>query len=104
MTDLDPAVVRRWIDAWPTTKLEAAHIRLAEQLQQSRKKLAGRADGKAAAETLLLGRKAVRAILEDPLLPEEWGSDAGLRTLVAAMSDYDAIGKKVWSAYLATTD
>lgn len=104
MSQLEPAVTTAWIDAWPLRKLDAEHARLAERLRQSMAKLADRADDKAAAETLLLGRKAIRAILEDPLLPEEWGSSAGLRDLIAAMSKYDSFGRNVWSSYLAARD
>lgn len=104
MSDLDSALTRQWVNAWPTKRLEADHRRVAEQLRQSMTKLAGRHDSKAAAETLLFGRKAVRAILEDPLLPEEWGSDAGLLKLISEMSEYDLFGKEVWSSYLADSD
>lgn len=100
MSDLPASVTRRWVELWPVASIERGHTQLAERLRRSMQRLAGRADRVAAAETLLLGRKAVRAILEDPLLPAELGSDAALRALIAAMSEYDTFGKSVWAAFL----
>lgn len=98
--DLDEDVTRRWIGSWNTKSIEAEHVETARQLTQSRRRLAQRSDEAAAAETLLLGRKAVRAILEDPLLPNELCSGAALQQLVDVMSDYDSFGRSVWDAYL----
>ena len=55
----------------------------------------------AAAETLTLGRQAIRRITRDPLLPEELGPSDDLTRLVDAMIVYDRIGKRVWRDYLA---
>jgi phenylacetic acid degradation operon negative regulatory protein len=98
--DLDEDVTRRWIGSWNTKSIEAEHIETTRQLTQSRRKLAQRSDEAAAAETLLLGRKAVRAILEDPLLPNELCSGAALQQLIDVMSDYDSFGRSIWDAYL----
>ena len=55
----------------------------------------------AAAETLLLGRQAIRAIMRDPLLPEELCPSHALTDLIGAMIRYDRLGKRIWKRYLA---
>ena len=54
----------------------------------------------AAAETLLLGRQAIRAIMRDPLLPERLCPSDALAALIAAMTRYDRLGKRIWARYL----
>jgi phenylacetic acid degradation operon negative regulatory protein len=98
--DLDEDVTRRWIGSLNAKAIEAEHVRTTAQLTQSQRRLAQRSDEKAAAETLLLGRKAVRAILEDPLLPDELCSGAALQQLIDVMSEYDSFGRAIWDAYL----
>jgi phenylacetic acid degradation operon negative regulatory protein len=53
----------------------------------------------AARETLLLGRKVMRDILLDPLLPDGL-VDSRLRSaMIAAMKRYDALGKGCWRTF-----
>lgn len=100
MADIDADITRQWIDAWPIAAIRKSHLELTITLESSMRTIGRRVDDTAAAETLLLGRRAVRAILEDPLLPPQLGSDLELRQLIAAMTDYDAFGKSIWASYL----
>lgn len=98
---LDPARAVRFPGLWQGDTLRDAHARLASALDHSATRIGTAALPAAAAETLLLGRQAIRAIMRDPLLPEDFCPTDGLSALIAAMTRYDRIGKRVWHDYLA---
>ena len=98
---LDPARAARFPALWQGDTLRDAHVRLATALDHSATRIAAADLPAAAAETLLLGRQAIRAIMRDPLLPEDFCPTDGLSALIAAMIRYDRIGKRVWHDYLA---
>lgn len=98
---LDEDRASRFPDLWPAATLAAAHLRRALQLDQSAAALDTANLAAAAAETLLLGRQAIRAIMRDPLLPDALCPSQPLATLIAAMNRYHRLGKRVWTAYLA---
>lgn len=101
-TALDDDRQERFRTLWPVAGLTASHAGLVRRLESSAARLPGLALEAAAAETLLVGREAVRAILRDPLLPEELCPPDGLSALIAAMDDYDRRGKEIWRRYLGT--
>ncbi len=98
---LDATRQARFETLWPVAELLAGHAAHAQQLAASAARLADLPLIEAAAETLLVGREALRAIIRDPLLPEALCPPAGLATLIAAMDDYDRLGKAIWRRYLA---
>jgi phenylacetic acid degradation operon negative regulatory protein len=84
---------------WDREGLERRYRRNLERLGQSRERLAELDDAEAARETLLIGRQITRDILLDPLLPEEL-VDAALRgRMMAAMRDYDRLGRDYWREF-----
>ncbi|MBN8945207.1 MAG: hypothetical protein J0H01_37235 [Rhizobiales bacterium] len=87
---------------WDGKVIAAGHERLRLALDRSRARLDGAEVRAAAAGTLTLGRQAVRRIVRDPLLPDEFCSPDALTGLIAAMDLYDQFGKAVWRRYLAT--
>lgn len=100
LSDIDPAILRTWIALWRVDWLRAGYDKLASRLNGSARRLAGRDDAAAAAECLSLGREAVHAILQDPLLPDEIAPNDALHELISAMAKYDVLGKTVWRGYL----
>ncbi|PWR23009.1 hypothetical protein [Zavarzinia compransoris] len=98
---LDEARTARFPALWPVAALQAAHGQRAAALAASAARLPDLPLAAAAAESLLTGRAAIRAILRDPLLPEALCPPAALSALIAAMDDYDRRGKAIWARYLA---
>jgi len=85
---------------WDGEDLCAAHDELGTLLRRSAARIDAMPLEAAAAETLTLGRQAIRSIMRDPLLPEALCATDALAGLIAAMTDYDRIGKAVWRDYL----
>ena len=82
--------------------LDMLHTRYRDniaRLATSSNGLAELSDAAAARETLLLGRRVTRDILLDPLLPDELVDAELRRQMVAAMHDYDRLGKSYWRAF-----
>lgn len=98
---LDDERNARFRTLWDVDTLQASYKRLASLLEESAAKIETRDLPSAAAETLLLGRQAIRAIMRDPLLPEELCPSDALAGLIAAMIRYDRLGKRIWKRYLA---
>lgn len=98
---LDEARAGRFQTLWQGDALRALHISLAAALDQSAAQIGGIDLPAAAAETLLLGRQAIRSIMRDPLLPESLCSADALARLIDAMVRYDRVGKRIWMTYLA---
>ena len=89
----DPATL------WKTEKLEDRYRAHLERLADSTARLPGMDDPAAARETLLVGRQVTRDILLDPLLPDELVEGGLRRAMVAAMQDYDRLGKNYWRTF-----
>lgn len=99
---LDPGRGARFRMLWKSDGLRAAHRRLAGDLDRSAEAVGAMDLAAAAAETLRIGREAIRRIMRDPLLPEALCPTDALTELVEAMTRYDRIGKRMWRAYLAS--
>lgn len=99
--ELDADRAARYRSLWQGDALRVAHLELAEDLERSADTVEDMDLAAAAAETLKLGRQAIRQITRDPLLPEALCPSDGLTCLIDAMVRYDRIGKRVWRAYLA---
>ncbi|HEY0595268.1 hypothetical protein [Sphingopyxis sp.] len=99
---LDDEREARFRTLWQSDALRAAHRRLAEDLGRSAQAVGDMNLAAAAAETLRIGREAIRRIMRDPLLPDELCPTDALTELVEAMTRYDRIGKRMWRAYLAS--
>jgi phenylacetic acid degradation operon negative regulatory protein len=98
--DLEETTVSQWMATWKIDEINDDLSSAITRLRKSIQRLEGKSDGNAAAETLLLGRRTVRTILENPLLPSEFGSENKLEQLIAIMSEYDVFGRDIWASYL----
>lgn len=99
---LDAGRAARFRTLWQSDVLRAAHRKLAEDLDRSAGAVGDMDLAAAAAETLRIGREAIRRIMRDPLLPEALCPTDALTELVDAMTRYDRIGKRMWRAYLGS--
>ena len=84
---------------WQTDALAERYQRNMRRLADSTARLAVLDDPAAARETLLIGRDVTRDILLDPLLPDALVDAVARRQMIAAMRDYDRIGKAYWREF-----
>jgi phenylacetic acid degradation operon negative regulatory protein len=89
---------------WDVAGLEARYRANLTDLQQSAERL-GQLDVRdAARQTLLLGRRVMRDILIDPLLPEGLVDTSLRRRMIDQMMAYDRLGKACWRAFYRALD
>jgi phenylacetic acid degradation operon negative regulatory protein len=101
LSDEDDDAGAHFRSLWDARALEADYRRHLRRLQQSTERLERLAVADRARETFLVGRAAMRAILVDPWLPDAL-VDTKLRAeLVAAMRQYDRLGKACWRSFYA---
>lgn len=99
-TALDDARQARFQALWPVADMVARQADLCARLTASTARLPDLPLVEAAAETLLVGREAIRAIIRDPLLPPALCPPGALSALITAMDAYDRRGKAIWQRYL----
>ena len=96
ISSLSPAEQWRPDTLWPISELERGYQHSVDQLRDSEARL-NTLDAEAAArETLLIGRAVTRAILLDPLLPEQLINTTLRSQMIGAMRRYDQLGKTIW--------
>jgi phenylacetic acid degradation operon negative regulatory protein len=99
--DFPDDVVSGWVgELWPSEAIAGGQRRALRDIERSRARLPRLARGKALAETFLVGGAAIRALVHDPLLPDEIATGRHRRELTDAMRDYDRRGRAVWSRAL----
>lgn len=99
---LDDARSRAYRTFWPVDALRASHAELADLLDRAARSLENAEGREAARMTLTLGRRAVRQIMRDPLLPDEICPQESLATLIDAMSRFDVLGKRIWREFFGS--
>lgn len=99
--DLDAVTDARARTLWDADALVAGYRRHCRAIEASTRRLRARAPEQAMVESFRVGGAALRALATDPLLPEPIVPARERDALVAAMRDYDAIGRASWSAFLA---
>jgi len=99
LSQLEPGAVIRPEILWDTPELDRRYRQHIDMLRASSETLAGLDEPSAARETLLVGRQVTRDILLDPLLPDELIDNVPRRQMVAAMRNYDRIGKAYWRKF-----
>lgn len=97
---LEPSYGDNLIARWDITTRTAMQMALQEELEASLLELEDRDLEGAARETFVLGGRAIRALLLDPLLPEVLAAPQARRALEKQMRSYDEKGRKIWSSLL----
>ena len=100
LSDLDPRARANAPGLWDTAAMLASCRALNEALIASKRRLDRMPLQAAAAETLILGREAIRHINLDPLLPDELMPQRPLRELVRVMIEYDNDGRRIWRQFM----
>jgi phenylacetic acid degradation operon negative regulatory protein len=98
--DLDSKADARARTLWRDEHLERKYRDLLEAVERSSARLPELPQKRAMAESFLVGGATIRALVLDPLLPEPMAPVAERRALVAAMRDYDRLGREHWSAFM----
>jgi phenylacetic acid degradation operon negative regulatory protein len=102
--DLDAATNARAVALWDVDALRASYRETRTRLAASAKRLPRLAPARAMVESFVLGGSAIRQIVLDPLLPEPLVPGAERAALVAAMRDYDRVGRACWAAFMRQFD
>jgi phenylacetic acid degradation operon negative regulatory protein len=98
---LDPVSEARARSLWDADALVARYRAHLRELEASARRLRARKPEQAMVESFRVGGAALRSLARDPLLPEPIVPARERSALVAAMRDYDALGRASWSAFLA---
>jgi phenylacetic acid degradation operon negative regulatory protein len=98
---LDAVSEARARSLWDADALVAGYRRHGREIQASARRLRTRSAEQAMVESFRVGGAALRALAKDPLLPEPIVPARERERLVAAMRDYDALGRASWAEFLA---
>ncbi len=100
LRDLDApsvAVTRR---LWDVEALRSQYRSLCAEIEQGAKRIGAMATDEAMVESFVLGGRALRQLVRDPLLPDEMCPSVERNALLAAMREYDCLGRLAWAEML----
>jgi phenylacetic acid degradation operon negative regulatory protein len=98
---LDAVTDARARSLWEADALVARYRKHCREIAASTRRLGTAAGERAMVESFRVGGAALRTLAKDPLLPEPIVPAAERDALVAAMREYDALGRASWTAFLA---
>ncbi len=98
---LDAANEAKARGLWDAAALRRSYARSCRELAASEARLGRLAEGAAMKESFQLGGRVIRALVQDPLLPEPLVPAEERRAVVAALRRYDRAGRRAWAAFLA---
>jgi phenylacetic acid degradation operon negative regulatory protein len=104
LAGLDPAAESRARGLWDVQRLREAHRTLRLSLERSSRQLPRLAREAAMVESFLLGGRAIRQLVHDPLLPEEICPAGDRQALSQALRQYDRLGRSAWAEFLRKFD
>ncbi len=85
---------------WDTENLRKLYRTLLSELGASTSHITDTPTHEAMVESFLVGGRALRELVLDPLLPDEICPSAERRALLCAMKDYDRLGRAAWAEFL----
>lgn len=100
MHELDAAHERKAHALWDTELLIARYRATRDELESSERQLPMLAVGDAMLESFVVGGRAIRQLVLDPLLPEPFVPNTEFAALFQRVRDYDLAGRACWSAFL----
>jgi phenylacetic acid degradation operon negative regulatory protein len=104
LRELDPVTLARARTLWDTDALRAAHRKLRAELEAATREFDTLTVNRARITSFLLGGRAIRQLVLDPLLPDAIAPGDERRQLLEAMVDYDRLGRTAWAGLLARYD
>lgn len=97
---LDSEQENRARSMWDGPSLQQGYTELREELEHSRSRLAALCLDDAVREAFLLGRKGIRLVVLDPLLPAPLVDENARAIMVRALKDYCDKGLDLWAQFL----
>lgn len=104
LSDLDATTDARARGLWNAADLRERYAELAATLDASEARLAALEPEEAMAESFLIGGRALRHLVVDPLLPEAICPAAEREALLDRMRRYDKLGRLAWAQLLRRWD
>lgn len=104
LQDLDPHNEARARGLWDVEELRRGHLALRSELEAGTARLPHLATGEAMVESFLLGGRAVRRLVQDPLLPEVICPGLERTALLETLRLYDRGGRLAWADFLKRYD
>jgi phenylacetic acid degradation operon negative regulatory protein len=98
---LEPQLEARARKLWDTAGLCNAYRACLAELEASARRLPGLTESEAMRESFLLGGRAMRQLVMDPLLPEPIANPRDREALATALDDYDRLGRTSWARFLS---
>ncbi|WP_277372353.1 hypothetical protein [Pseudomonas sp. AA-38] len=86
---------------WDTQALDQSYDDCLKRLEASERQLLSMSLEQAAAHTLIEGRRVIRMIILDPLLPDEMFNSAKRQQLIERMTAYQVNAREIWMKALA---
>ncbi len=100
VSELDEDAEQRAHELWDVAGLCAAYETTQRELEASAERLPSLERNAAMVESFLLGGRAIRQLVLDPLLPESIAPAAPRRALLEALRRYDRLGRACWAGRL----
>ncbi|HZP42919.1 MAG TPA: PaaX family transcriptional regulator [Candidatus Binatia bacterium] len=100
ITGLDPATDARARGLWDAAALRRGYRATCAALARSAARLAQLPEREAMVESFVLGGRAIRQLVLDPLLPEPIVPARERAALVDAMRAYDRLGRARWRGFM----
>lgn len=98
--ELDAAHERTARALWDTERLIAGYRATRDDLERSERRLPVLTVGESMLESFVVGGRAIRQLVLDPLLPEPLVPSTEFVALIQTVRDYDLAGRACWSAFL----
>jgi phenylacetic acid degradation operon negative regulatory protein len=98
--DFAPADEQRARACWDVAALRASSRELTAEIAAATRRLPALPAEAAMVESFLLGGRALRQLVQDPLLPDEICPSGERDALLAAMKEYDRLGRLAWAELL----
>ncbi len=87
-------------ELWDTEALTRAHRAALRRIEKSSRVLPALPPERAMVESFAIGGGVLRQLILDPKLPDEILPGDERRKLLAAMRDYDRLGRRAWAGFL----
>ncbi len=100
IAQLDARTEARARALWNVESLRREYRALLDAVAKSERRVAALPDERAMVETFLLGGRAIRQLVFDPLLPEPILPAVERRALIEAMRRYDRVGRERWRRFM----
>jgi phenylacetic acid degradation operon negative regulatory protein len=101
LTELDPHTDARARTLWDVNALYAGYRASLERIAASAARLPRLSEAEAMRESFRVGGAVLQQLVLDPQLPDEILDPTDRHALVAAMREYDRLGRSAWAGLLA---